>query len=203
METDISIIVFALSLIVAVVTIAGMWKAFAKAGESGWKALIPIYNVYIMLRIAGHSGWWLAVIVLPLLPQLYLEFGLDPSTLQPGPGGLEQMGAMFGALIAFFIAFMVFFVIALIVQTVILYDIARSFGKGLCFTIGLTLLPVVFWPILGFGNAKYRGPVAHPRMVGKGTGAHIETNNESNDEDKGDEESDESDYDEENDHPEE
>ena len=37
---------------------------------------------------------------------------------------------------------------------------AKSFGKGVGFTIGLILLPFVFWPILGFGDAEYIGPVA-------------------------------------------
>jgi hypothetical protein len=37
---------------------------------------------------------------------------------------------------------------------------SKSFGKDEGFTVGLILLPIVFWPILGFGNAKYLGPSA-------------------------------------------
>lgn len=37
------------------------------------------------------------------------------------------------------------------------YNLALSFGKDIGFTIGLILLPYVFYPILGFGNSKYIG----------------------------------------------
>jgi hypothetical protein len=36
--------------------------------------------------------------------------------------------------------------------------ISKSFGKDEGFTIGLVLLGFIFWPILGFGAAKYLGP---------------------------------------------
>ena len=40
--------------------------------------------------------------------------------------------------------------------------ISKSFGKDEGFTVGLVLLGIVFWPILGFGNAKYLGPYGDP-----------------------------------------
>ena len=36
--------------------------------------------------------------------------------------------------------------------------LAKSFGKEVGFTIGLILLPIIFYPILGFGSATYQGP---------------------------------------------
>jgi len=36
-------------------------------------------------------------------------------------------------------------------------DIAKNFGKGVGFGIGLLLLPFIFFPILGFGSAAYQG----------------------------------------------
>jgi hypothetical protein len=42
-------------------------------------------------------------------------------------------------------------------------SLARAFGRGLGFGIGLVLLPFVFWPVLGFGSARYqRGPEDAP-----------------------------------------
>lgn len=38
-----------------ILVIAGFWKTFAKAGEPGWAAIIPIFNTYIMLKIAGRA----------------------------------------------------------------------------------------------------------------------------------------------------
>jgi hypothetical protein len=40
--------------------------------------------------------------------------------------------------------------------------ISKSFGKDEGFTAGLVLLGIVFWPILGFGGAKYQGPFGDP-----------------------------------------
>ena len=36
-------------------------------------------------------------------------------------------------------------------------DIAKNFGKSAAFGIGLLLLPIIFFPILGFGSARYEG----------------------------------------------
>ena len=44
--------------------IASQWKVFTKAGQPGWACLIPIYNIYIMTKIANKPGWWVAVILL-------------------------------------------------------------------------------------------------------------------------------------------
>ena len=46
------------SLIIAILTIIGLWKVFEKAGEAGWKAIIPVYNAYILFKIAEKSFWY-------------------------------------------------------------------------------------------------------------------------------------------------
>src|SRR6266480_2629280 len=53
----------------------------------------------------------------------------------------------------------------IIVGIILCIDMAKSFGKGAGFGIGLALLGVIFWPILGFGSAQYQGPtVAQPAI---------------------------------------
>jgi hypothetical protein len=42
-----------------------------------------------------------------------------------------------------------------IVWFVMCTELAKAFGKGIGFTIGLILLPFVFYPILAFGKARY------------------------------------------------
>ncbi|MBI1336219.1 MAG: signal peptidase I [Phycisphaera sp.] len=54
-----------LAIIVAV--IAGLWKTFAKAGQPGWGAIIPIYNVYLLTQIAGRPWWWLLLFFIPIV----------------------------------------------------------------------------------------------------------------------------------------
>ncbi|MFT5385400.1 MAG: signal peptidase I, partial [Saprospiraceae bacterium] len=42
-------------------------KLFVKAGEEGWKALIPGLNFVIWCKIIGRPGWWAALLLLPLV----------------------------------------------------------------------------------------------------------------------------------------
>ena len=50
-------IILVIGLVVAIIQFAGMWKVFTKAGEKGWKCIIPIYNLVILFRISGLSPW--------------------------------------------------------------------------------------------------------------------------------------------------
>ncbi|HRB69722.1 MAG TPA: hypothetical protein PLC92_06420, partial [Chitinophagales bacterium] len=34
------------------------WKIFTKAGQAGWKCLIPFYNIYIQLQITKQPVIW-------------------------------------------------------------------------------------------------------------------------------------------------
>lgn len=55
-------------LIIIILQIVAMWKVFTKAGEKGWKSIIPIYNVVTLFKISGLS---------PLLVLVYLA-GIIP-----------------------------------------------------------------------------------------------------------------------------
>ena len=51
--------------------------------------------------------------------------------------------------------------VANIVVIILTYaGMAKAFGKGAGFVIGMILLPIIFWPILGFGSAEYQGAEA-------------------------------------------
>lgn len=52
---------------VAVLVIAAMWQVFRKAGRPGWAAIVPIYNAYTLVKVAGRSGWWLLLLIIPLV----------------------------------------------------------------------------------------------------------------------------------------
>lgn len=103
-------------LVIGVIIIASLWKVFTKAGKPGWAAIIPIYNIYVLLQIVGRPWWWLLLMLIPFVN----------------------------------------FVIAIIVYI----DLAKSFGKGVGFGLGLLFLSFIFFPILGFGDAQYVGPAA-------------------------------------------
>lgn len=54
-------------LIVVVFEIAAMWQLFQKAGESGWQAIIPIWNSIVLLKIAGRPMWWIILWFVPFV----------------------------------------------------------------------------------------------------------------------------------------
>lgn len=54
-------------LAVIVIVIAGIWKAFEKAGKPGWAAIVPIYNVIVMLEIAKKPLWWIVLMLIPIV----------------------------------------------------------------------------------------------------------------------------------------
>lgn len=107
-----------IELALLVVICAGFWKMFEKAGQPGWAAIIPVYNIYVMCKIGGKPGWWLLLLLIPFVNLVF----------------------------SIWIANM----------------ISKSFGKDEGFTVGLVLLGVIFYPILGFGSATYLGPYGDP-----------------------------------------
>jgi len=99
-------------LAVIVLMIAGMWMVFTKAGKPGWAAIVPIYNLIVLLEIVGKPLWWILLCLIP------------------------------------FVNLVIFILIAI--------ELAKVFGKGVGFALGLVFLPFVFYPVLGFGSAQYQ-----------------------------------------------
>ncbi len=58
---------------IIVLYMAATWKVFSKAGQPGWASVIPVYNLYTMLKLAGKPGWW---IILMIIPGLNIIFGI-------------------------------------------------------------------------------------------------------------------------------
>jgi hypothetical protein len=56
-----------ITLALTVVVFAGFWKTFEKAGEPGWAAIIPIYNLYVLVKISGNAWWWVVLFFIPLV----------------------------------------------------------------------------------------------------------------------------------------
>ncbi len=50
-------------------------------------------------------------------------------------------------------------IVNIIIALIVVHKLSEAFGKGFLFTLGLVFLPIIFYPILGFGNATYSLPV--------------------------------------------
>jgi hypothetical protein len=54
-----------LYIALAVVYIVAFWRIFTKAKQPGWASIIPIYNLYIMLKVVNRPGWWILLYLIP------------------------------------------------------------------------------------------------------------------------------------------
>jgi Family of unknown function (DUF5684) len=54
-------------LAIIVLMIASLWRVFTKAGQPGWAAIIPIYNAYVLCKIGGKPGWWVILLIIPVV----------------------------------------------------------------------------------------------------------------------------------------
>jgi hypothetical protein len=52
-------------LIGYILMVVALWPVFTKAGWPGWAAIIPIYNTYVLVKIAGYHG---ALVILFFIP---------------------------------------------------------------------------------------------------------------------------------------
>ena len=67
-STDGTGVLFSMIFLAAMVfLIASFWKVFTKAGQPGWASIIPIYNAIVWLRIAGRPGWWIILLLIPIV----------------------------------------------------------------------------------------------------------------------------------------
>lgn len=63
----ISVSTFCIIMIISYIGFnVGLWGIFQKAGEQGWKSLIPVYRDLVWLKILSRPKWWMILIVLPV-----------------------------------------------------------------------------------------------------------------------------------------
>ena len=96
-----------ISIAIVVFMIVCLWKVFKKAGEPGWGAIVPFYDLYLEFKIAFGNGWFFLFLLIPFAIMLP-------------------------------------------------FKMAKAFGKGVGFGFGLLFLSIIFYPILAFGDAKYK-----------------------------------------------
>ena len=59
--------VMIIELIITILVIISWWVIFTKAGYPGWASIIPFYNLYVMLKVAGRPGIWFILLLIPLV----------------------------------------------------------------------------------------------------------------------------------------
>ncbi len=67
MDGDQSFFMLIIQLAIVAFFLAVMWKIFEKAGKPGWAAIIPIYNIIVLLQIVGRPIWWILLLLIPVV----------------------------------------------------------------------------------------------------------------------------------------
>lgn len=119
-----------------VLVIIAYWKVFSKAGEAGWKSLIPIYNVYIEFKLAWKN---------PNMFWVYLVCMIASAVLGQVSGFVAILGSVAG-------------IVDLVITVLLNLKMSKAFGHGTGFAVGLLFLTPIFLMILGFGSSQYLGP---------------------------------------------
>ena len=135
------------SLVLCILLIIANWKIFTKAGEPGWKSIIPVYNFFTECKfVFGESGglkYFIAFIAASIASGIVSSVtGTDASNV-PGAGPAILM--------------LVIAVFLLVLEIIFLVELSRSFGYGVGFALGLIFLGGIFMLILGFGGSQYVG----------------------------------------------
>ncbi len=129
------IIVIIIYLVIKIFEIIGKWKVYKKALKPGWTSIIPIYNYWILIKISSIK-WWYFIIILLAKIEYITNFIFVKVSIKKN----------FSILIITMFYFVLY---------CINYNISKRFNKNYLFALGLTFLPFIFYPILGFSNAKY------------------------------------------------
>jgi Family of unknown function (DUF5684) len=95
------VVTYIVGILIAVVMIAAIWKVFTKAGKPGWAALIPIYNIIVLLGIAGKPAWWIILLFIPIVNFIIAILMYVALAEKFGKGGGFAMGLVFLGVIFF------------------------------------------------------------------------------------------------------
>ena len=121
----IGVLMIIIAIAWAVFYYIGLWKMFKKAGKQGWESIIPIYNTWILVEIAGLKNYWFIISLAPTLGSLITD----------------------NALLSW-----VFSIASLLANVAIVYNISKKFSKDTTWFILSIFFGGITLPLLGYSN---------------------------------------------------
>lgn len=110
-----------------VISVIANWVLFKKAGKGGWEAIIPFYNNYVLVEIAGLNWWWILLIFAPNIVSF-----------------IDDDLALMGSLVSLIASFNCY------------YNIAKKFKKDTTTSVLAGIFSFIFLLIFAFSkNEKY------------------------------------------------
>lgn len=129
------VLLFVIAMVLLIIYVLAYWMIFKKAGEAGWKALIPVYSTYISYRLFWNTKMFVLCMVFAVLTAIFEYVG--------GAGVLIFRAASLGTIV---------------LNIIMCIKLSKAFGHGTGFTVGLILLNPIFLLILAFNSSSYIGP---------------------------------------------
>lgn len=133
------VVLIIISLVIETLKLIGTWKMLTKAGESGWKSLIPFYNQWTLCKVAGISPYWVLEIIVVSMINSVLS-------------GILGSNVISGILSLIVYANTIYFWVILSIS------LAKSFGKDTGFGVATVFFSFITYPMMGMGSATYTGP---------------------------------------------
>ena len=134
----VGLILTAVFIVAYIITALGYCKMFKKAGEPGWKGLVPFYNKYILYKISWRTNMFFIWLVLDIAFAVLNRFRGDNMIL---------------TLLAIVVG-----IAGIVIDAKSCGRVSKAYGRGLGTAVGLFFLPVIFSWILGLGSAQYTAP---------------------------------------------
>lgn len=132
------IIVLMFTIVLSIIEIIGKWKLFKKAGKPGWASIIPYYNNWVLVEISGCKWWFFLIIIGSSLISLNFDYHINETT-SIGFNLYNLLGS----------------IVNFLGMLCVNYNISKKCNKDMAYAIGLTILPFIFYPMLGFGKVSF------------------------------------------------
>lgn len=152
------IVMSASSIVIAVLQVISQWILFEKAGEHGWASLIPIYNYFVMVKIAMGNytlGW------------VYLGISAAYAVLSAAGGFITE--SFSSETISFEYIMIMLILMALTIPVGVIagyvsYMFGKSYGKPTAWNVCMIFLAPILIIIMGFDkNTRYIGAKGMPK----------------------------------------
>lgn len=135
------IIMSAAAAICIIIQIIAYWRIFTKAGQPGWKSIVPVLSQYTAFKIAWKPSMFLAALIITAADVIFIT-----------------LASLFAEL-TFILMWLIMLTSAatLIMYVAFTHKLSRAFRHGVGFTLGLLFLQPIFMPVLAFGGSEYHG----------------------------------------------
>lgn len=129
-----------ISVVLFILSVIAWWKIFKKAGQPGWKSIIPLYNGHVLYSLCWRPVYFWVMFICTAASSFITYFQ-----------GVGEPNALLAVLSA------VLMIVGVVLSIKFNFKLAKAFGKGAGFGVGLWLLHTIFAYILAFGKAQYVG----------------------------------------------